>query len=901
MKRIPYLAYTIVLLALYIFLTNLFPEYAARALFSIPILTSLAVGYLGGWRQGVLASLLGLLCASLVIAMGVVPNNDFIFRVISFVIIAGGINYTQYLKDQYDSTAETVNTQNRRIAEMAAIVESSDDAIISKSLEGIVKTWNLGAEKLFGFTAEEIVGKPLLMVFPEGYVKEEEKILGMMRRGERLDHYETIRKHKDGHLIDVSLTVSPVVNKEGKVIGVSTIARDITEQKKYRRELQRSSERYKTFIENAEAAIWLVEYRNPIDINLPIDKQIDLMFSEGYTAEANQKTAEVYGKENILDFIGKSTMMLSPRTSEADEFLKMFIKQNYAVIDLDVTTEKDGISRYGSVTFKGILEDSKLTRAWVVIRDTTQKRLQEQELERGKQRYQAFIENSEEGIARIEFRTPISTSWKQEDQVNAFFKSGYIAEANAATAKIIGMPSVESILNTPIGQIEVKSEGDARFLRLFIENGYSLQDFDSTEKKGDKLYYHSTSMKGIIENGNWVRAWMVRRDVTAQKEYLIERERLLQAAEDAKKSLEVASAEKDRFLANLSHELRTPLVSILGYSAMLLETEPKSEDAKKMITTINKNAKLQVQLIEDLLDLSRIISGKIELKKEFFDVSELAKEAVETFRKQAEDKGLNIEEEYGDCKFYGDRKRLSQVFLNLMSNAVKFTDKGNVGIHVRCSEDFLTLKVVDSGIGIDPKNFPLLFQAFKQVDSSSTRAKQGLGLGLSIVKNLVELHGGEVLVDSKLGEGSEFTVHLPVVQTTVVEKAEEIISTPVSTSFEGVKMLLVEDEPDSAGFIKYLYEQKGAKVNWVDSAKKARNCIEKDKYDLYIFDLSMPEEDGISLIKSVRAKGDVTKSVALTAFADTYYETKALEAGFDMFLKKPSSLKELLSVIKLIR
>jgi CheY-like chemotaxis protein/anti-sigma regulatory factor (Ser/Thr protein kinase) len=366
--------------------------------------------------------------------------------------------------------------------------------------------------------------------------------------------------------------------------------------------------------------------------------------------------------------------------------------------------------------------------------------------------------------------------------------------------------------------------------------------------------------------------------------------------------LEIASAEKDRFLANLSHELRTPLVSILGYSAMLLDTPPDSENFKKMVSTINKSAKHQVQLIEDLLDLSRIISGKIELKKDFFNVAELAGDSVDTIRNLAAQKGLEIEESYENCRFYGDRKRLSQVFLNLLSNAVKFTEKGKICLTFRCTKDYLTIKITDTGIGIDPNKFHLLFQPFKQLDSSSTRAKTGLGLGLSIVKNIVDLHNGKVTVESKVGEGSEFTVFLPVLQAGIIDEADSIHKTPTSVvTFEGVKMLLVEDDPDSAEFVKYLYEQRKAKVDWADSAKGARELIEKNKYDLYLFDLSMPLEDGISLIKSVRAKGDKTKAVALTAFADTFYEKTALDSGFDMFLKKPSSLLEMLSVIKLIR
>jgi PAS domain S-box-containing protein len=893
-----YTLYTVGLLSVYLLLGFLFPQVISKALFLLPILITLAMGYIGGWAKGAQAAVMGLFAALLLITAELVPASDLAVRIVSFLVISSSAVYIQFLKDRFESTTDILSDREMELAEMAAIVESSDDAIISKNLNGIIKTWNKGAEKLYGYKAEEIIGESILKLFPEGYEEEEEKILHMMKRGERLDHYETIRKHKDGHVMDVSLTVSPVFNKAGRVIAVSKIARDITQQKKYQRELQRSSERYKTFIENSEAAIWLVEYKTPIDTTLPVKKQIEMMFHEGYTAEANQKTAELFGKEDINDFIGRSTVLISPRTMESDKFLEMFIRQNYSVVDWE-TSSPDG--RYGSVTFKGILEGDKLVRAWAILRDTTAVKKQEEAIRTSQERYKAFIENSDEGIARIEFKTPISTAVPAAKQVDQFFTEGFIAEANEVTAKIMGMPSVKDIINVPIGEIEVRSEGDSRFLKLFIENGYSLNEFESTEKRGDKLLYHSTSMKGIVENGNWIRAWMVRRDITAQKEYLFERERLLQQAEEAKRGLEIVSAEKDRFLANLSHELRTPLVSILGYSAMLLESTKETDAHFKMVQTINKNAKLQVQLIEDLLDLSRIISGKIELTKDFFFIKDWVKDGIDILAQQAEAKGLILYNNTEDCRFYGDKKRLSQVLLNLLSNAVKFTEKGQITVNARCNEDFLTLKVTDTGIGIDPKNFHLLFQPFKQIDSSSTRAKQGLGLGLSIVKNIVELHGGKVTVESKVGEGSEFTVYLPVIQAPEVIEHQDKVHISPSATFEGINILVVEDEPDSAEFIKYLYEQKGAKVTWMESAKKTREHLVQNKYDLYIFDLSMPEEDGISLIKSVRKGGDKTKAVALTAFADTYYETKALESGFDMFLKKPSSLSELLSVIKLIR
>lgn len=934
---------------------------------------------------------------------------------------------------------------DKRMSQLAAIVESTEDGIIGKDVNGIITSWNKGAEKIFGYTEGEIVGKHITTLLPEEKIKEEDEIIAKILKGERISSYETIRKKKDGTLFPVSLSVSPIKDNFGKIVGASKIVRDIslrweyekslkesderyrsfienssegiwrveltepistllpidkqieevfekayfaecnqamadmygydspddivgkpmtfllpktektvaylkafmesgynlenvesqevgadgkdlffmnslvaivegdqirrawgvqmdiTKKKRQEFELEKANERYKTFIENSEEAIWMIDYRPPIDLTVSKQEQINQFFANGYIAEANSTMAKLYGIEDINTVLEKPVGVVSPRSPQGEEFLSMFIDRGYNLADFETFADTPTGIRYGSMSFKGIIHDNKMLRGWVVQRETTKQKLQELEIKNSQERYKTFIENSDEGISRIEFTEPIPTNAALEKQLELFFEKGYLAEANAVTRRLIGLETPDDILHVPLKDIRVDKEGDKRFLRMFVQNGYSLSGFESSVEKDGKTIYQLSSMKGIIEEGKWVRAWMVRRDVTAQKESEMEKERLLKETEDAKRGLEVASAEKDRFLANLSHELRTPLVSILGYSSMLLETEPDSENAKKMITTINKNAKLQVQLIEDLLDLSRIISGKIELKKDFFDIEDFARDNVDTLRPQAASKGLHIVEKYDSCKFYGDKKRLSQVLLNLLSNAIKFTEEGEITICIRCSEDYLTIKVSDTSIGIDPSKFHLLFQPFKQLDSSSTRAKQGLGLGLSIVKNITELHGGKVDVQSKLGEGSEFKVYLPVTHAPdVVEGHEQIHVTP-SVTFEGIRMLVVEDDPDSAGFIEYLYEQKGAQVDWVDSAKKAREKIAQTKYNLYIFDLSMPEEDGISLIKSVRNKGDKTKAVALTAFADTYYEQKAIEAGFDMFLKKPTALPDLLSVIKLIR
>lgn len=886
------------LIALFLVMTVLsivFPVLLA-GIFLCATLAVAAVTMMAGFRAGAGFYIIAAIIILLLPLRDILGFSEFFFRFFGFTLASSFLSVLSY------RLRVSERNRNDEISLMSAIVESSDDAIIGKTLDGVITSWNEGAYGVFGYTAEEAIGQPVTMLFPEDRYPEEVYILNKIKSGEKVAHYETIRKRKNGQLFPVSITISPIKDSSGKIIGASKIARDITDRKEYEDSLAKAQERYKTFIENSEEAIWMVEYKTPVDTALPIEEQIDLLVTSGIVGECNLKMAQLYGFKKVSDVLGKHVTSFAPPTEGGREVLRMWIANNYSISNYESkAVDGEGHTRYGSTSFKGIIEEGKVVRGWAVQRETTEQKLQQQEIIKSEERYKTFIENSDEGICRIEFKNPISTSIPLIQQTEKFFTEGYIAEANDVTARIMGLKNSTQLLNIPLKEVEGKSDADELFIKNFVQNGYSINNYPSTEKRGDRSVYHSSSMKGIIENGFWVRAWLTRIDVTAQKEAEVEKERLLEESEKAKRDLEVASAEKDKFLANLSHELRTPLVSVLGYSSMLLETDPNSAQAKKMVTTINKNAKLQLQLIEDLLDLSRIISGKIELKKDYFKVNELATDAIDTFRKQAEDKGLKLTEHYEECSFYGDKKRLSQVFLNLLSNAVKFTDKGEVQVFVRCSSDYLTIKIKDTGIGIDPKDFGLLFQPFKQLDASSTRSKQGLGLGLSIVKNIVDLHKGKVEVQSKLKEGSEFTVYLPVIQAPEVVEGQKSVEVEKSITFNGVTMLLVEDDPDSAGFIKYLYEQKGAAVDWVESAKAARKAIEGKKYKLYIFDLSMPEEDGISLIKSIRAKGDITKAVALTAFADNYYEKTALDSGFDMFLKKPSSLMDLLSVIKLLK
>ena len=504
-------------------------------------------------------------------------------------------------------------------AYLAAIVESSDDAIISKDLNGTIRSWNAAAERLFGYTAAEMVGKPIRLIIPADRQAEEDGILARLRLGERIDHYQTIRQAKDGRLVEVSLTVSPVRDAKGRVVGASKIARDITEQKR-------------------------------------------------------------------------------------------------------------------------------------------------------------------------------------------------------ASA---------------------------------------------------------------------------------------ERERLLEAERVARAEAERASRVKDDFVAMVSHELRTPLNAILGWTQLMTRTRNDPAVIARGLDVVARNTRLQAQLISDLLDISRIVSGKLQLDVRSVDFRAIVGQAIEPIEEEAHAKGVELVQDLreGTTLVSGDPSRLQQIVWNLVSNAIKFTPPGG---RVRVSLDFsgaqARLEVADNGTGIRPEFLAHVFDRFHQADRSITRRFGGLGLGLSIVKHLVELHGGEVRASSEgEGQGATFTVTLPVAGDVADTERRRVGSdADMVVALDAIRLLVVEDEADTLEFLRRLLTTHGATVLTAASAGEALSLVRSESPDLLISDIGLPETDGYDLIQRVRREpspGRDIPAIALTAYARSEDRTRALRAGYQAHIAKPVEPNELLAMI----
>jgi PAS domain S-box-containing protein len=391
------------------------------------------------------------------------------------------------------------------------------------------------------------------------------------------------------------------------------------------------------------------------------------------------------------------------------------------------------------------------------------------------------------------------------------------------------------------------------------------------------------------------------------------RSRLLASEKLARGEAERANRLKDEFLATISHELRNPLNAIMGWAHMLQAGKLTTPNIERAVETIYRNAKSQAQLVADLLDVSRIISGKLRLDVGEVDLMSIINAAIDSIRPAADAKSIRLQTTLDHLAgpISGDADRLQQIVWNLLTNAVKFTPKGGE-IHVTLQrvDSHVEIVVSDSGVGISKEFLPHVFDRFRQADASTTRIHGGLGLGLSIVHQLVDLHGGTVSVQSEgEGKGATFTISLPFVgvvsdQTEAESRAQaedEIIISDALPSLEGLKVLVVDDEPDTCELVREVLQQCGSVVITSCSAAEALEALGQHRPDILISDLGMPDEDGYSLISKIRAlpaeQGGQIPAAALTAYARAEDRLRVLRSGFQFHLPKPVDSAELVTVV----
>ena len=799
---------------------------------------------------------------------------------------------------------------------LAKVVESTDDAIVSKDLNGIVRSWNHAAERLFGYSASEMIGKSILTIIPQDRTAEEDLVLSKIRRGESVTQFETIRRRKNGTMVPISLTVSPILADDGTVVGASKIARDITD----RVQGSIAARRLAAVVESSDDAI--------------ITKSLDSIITSW-----NPAAERIFGYQEA-EAIGQSIRMLIPAHLQDEEDIVLAKIRRGERVDHYETTRlrKDGSTIAVSLTVSPIRDaHGAIVGASKIARDVTERTQFLAAAAQHAVNTQKLADIGAVVASTLDRETVVqkvtdTATQLTEAEFGAFFYN--VSDAGSGDAYMLyalsGAPR-EAFASFP------HPRATAIFAPTFSGRSVvRLDDVTKDSRYGKTAPYHGlppghlpvrsylavpvTGLSGNVIGGLFFGHSAVG-VFTAQHERLavgmaswagvaLENARLYFDAQEANRL-------KDEFLAVLSHELRTPLNAILGYARLMRGSLLPADQMARAFETVERNARWLTQIVDDVLDVSRIVSGKIRLDVQAVELASVVDNAIASIQPAADAKGLRvhalIDGRVGPVS--GDPDRLQQVVWNLLSNAVKFTPKGErIQVRLERANSHVDIVVSDTGIGIREDFLPLVFERFRQADSGPTRKAGGLGLGLAIVRSIVEMHGGTVHAASAgEGQGSTFTVRLPImpVQPSPVAKREhprterqDALRSLVDLA--GVHVLAVDDDVDALALLKDALEAAGAEVTTASSGAAALALIASEGPDVMVADLGMPEMDGFELIRQIRTSKDARvrdlPAAALTAFARSEDRTKVLQSGFEMHLAKPVDPGELVaSVATLVR
>lgn len=662
-----------------------------------------------------------------------------------------------------------------------------------------------------------------------------------------------------------------------------------------------SYEDYRSFIAISSEGIWRFEIEQPIPVTLPVDEQIELLYQFAYLAECNDAMARMYGYDNADQILGARLGDIMPKSKPKNiDYLRALHASGYNLNDV----ESSELDRYGNAkvmlnSLSAIVEKGMIVRAWGTQRDITCQKQAEEALRASEERFAKAFRASPDGlvISRI------------SDTVVLEVNDSFVSMSGYARDEIIGNSALQ------IGLYADPSSSE-RALKILREQHF-VRDVELTvRRKSGEVRWILLSAEPMDLRGE--RCLLtISRDITERKHAEEERERLLMQEKEAREEAETASRMKDEFLATISHELRTPLTAILGWASMLNRGSLSQLQTQHALQVIQQSAKSQARLVDDILDTARIITGRLKLDAHPVKIERVFQAAIDVIRPSAEAKRIALQATIDDRSsiVFGDANRVQQVIWNLLSNAVKFTSEGGrVEAGLSRFGGHVEITVTDTGMGIEPEFMPYVFDRFRQADSTSTRKYSGLGLGLAIVRHVVEMHGGTVAASSPgKGQGATFKVRFPIASPDVLlqpvrrppgpelKRPTQPNQVDGKHNLAGVRVLVVDDDLDTLEVLKVILQNRGAEVITASSAGDAVQALERSLPDALVSDLAMPEHDGYELIAEIRQRGPERggniPAVALTAYARVEDRVRALTAGFDMYLPKPVDSNELVAVV----
>jgi len=618
-------------------------------------------------------------------------------------------------------------TERRRKEEtnqrLAAIVQSSDDAIIGKTLDGIITSWNKGAEKIYGYREDEVINRPVFLLVPPGHKNDMQKILAKIRNNEHIEHLEAVRVKKGGQQINVSLTISPLYDANGNIIGASTIGRDITERKKMEAQLKESESKAKAILDQTF-------------------QFIGLMTIDGTLLEVNKAAADLVGTDG-KEYLNKPfwdtpwwrhSPQLQDKLREAIKKVAMG-----ELVRFEATHKaKDGSLHYVDFSLKPIKDATgKIIYMIPEGRDITERKAMEEKLAATAREWEATFNSITDFVS-------IQDKDSRLVKVNKAYADLFKTKPEA----LIGRKcySVVHGINEPCFDCPHQNT-------LITKKASRLEYF---EKRFDAYLEVSTSPM-FDANGEVVGTIHTVKDITERKKI--------------EKALKEAAELKSHFTSMVSHELRTPLTAIKESISIVMDgtAGELNEEQRGFLDISKRNVDRLARLINDVLDYQKLESGKFEFHFQENDINEIIKETENTMVSVAKEKGLDIILNLGSNlpKIQCDKDKIIQVLTNLLSNAIKFTEKGSITIISEKRDNAIELKIKDAGIGIKNEDLPRLFHAFEQLGKGNERKTGSTGLGLAISKEIIDKHKGKIWVESELGKGSAFHIILPITERRV--------------------------------------------------------------------------------------------------------------------------------------
>ncbi|HEY6245694.1 MAG TPA: PAS domain S-box protein [Pyrinomonadaceae bacterium] len=779
--------------------------------------------------------------------------------------VIGGVAIIRDVTDRKRAEATAMEAHR-----LAFHVENTPLAVIEWDHEFRVLRWSPAAERLFGWVGAEVLGKRFSewnFVVPEDVEAVNE--VGK-RQNEGEEHHGILRNRnytKLGSVVNCEWYNSALYDEHGKLISVLSLVLDITVATRIEEALRKSEAQYRLLFESNPQAMWVydLETRRFLAVNNAAIKRY------GYSrAEFLAMTIEDIRPSQDVQVLRKYLENTNPHFNQAGEWRHQ--TKDGTVITVEITSNR--------LDFEG------RRAVFVLANDITERKTAEKALRDSEDRYRDLVDNSHELICTHDLE-------------------GRVISVNPWASRVLGYPQ-------------------ERLLGMNIRDGLLPEYRDDFDKYLEKVKTEG-SAKGVMKvrtASGEVRMWEYYNTLRTQgvetpivrgmAHDATERRQALAREKEARIEAEEANRVKDEFLSTLSHELRTPLTAIMGWSNLLLHNEVDETRQQQAIETIARNANSQCQLIDDLLEVSRIITGKLRLDFVGCELQPVIQAAAESLRPTADAKGVKLHVTLAQNlgMVMGDRERLQQVVWNLVCNAVKFTPAGGeVNVRLNRINSHLEIAVSDTGAGIHPDFLPHVFDRFRQADGSTTRAHGGLGLGLAIVRHLVELHGGVAVADSAgVGKGATFTVRFPLMLPVEVPVHVDVdinrrlaVSEQPCVLLDGLRVLIVDDEEDARELVSVMLTKSGAAMKCASSSSEAMEIIESWRPDVLIADIGMPVEDGYGLIKRVRAlpreSGGQTPALALTAYARTEDRVRALSAGYQVHLSKPVDRVELAAVV----